>query len=840
MAMARERKSLNHPKEGTMSMRKLTTLLAVFTLAAPLMFYGCEGDDGAAGPAGKDGTSGQDASAPIAPESCVVCHGTSGAQHQASYDQLYQDNVINVSGLGVAYTAPNVYTTTFTMTKKDSSGDPQPFNCENVQNLNAYIVSYTDNNTFEMPDATIPPDGAADRLTLKPSADIISPWTYRGSTTIVGNGTTGLCTVTGTYTDNVADFTGNNGLVVVYGFDEQVGSIPSPSRVKQVKFPYAAFLTLGTVDYASAANVEGCEKCHTVPFLKHGNIYGRVNGDPATDMYTCKACHLDNGAGGHFIWQLLVDDTERAAELWAQAPGNVESLMDNTEKAKYAYKTRLMNDVHMSHAMEFEYPQSMATCNTCHGGKLDKILTDNNFTLETCKSCHAVTGSAASEKPQPALADILPATHFTSGVVTRVNCYTCHTPASGLSQFTDFHTGYDKKIYGTDNGVKYSSAIVVTIDNASFVDNTGKLTFQFSATGTLGGLSATAIKPTVLVGLYGWDTKDYLFGPHERSIDTKRDLEYKVGQETHPRFTFDNTAPAGTWKVTADLSNWADNIAAGNVKRVEIAVMPWLEDPALPKTFTSTGSPTGDNVVALNAPSRTFVLGSQTLQPPVADDKNIVKVTAGCNNCHDALAVNFHTPDRGGNIIVCRLCHITKAGGSHLEMQSRSIDSYAHAIHSFQAFDIGGLDSNGDPAGVNFADPVESMFYDLKIESHFPTFDLTNCQSCHNAGKFNVPDQAKSLPGLFSASDDPLDGKIRAIQGVPMYIAGPASRACGACHRAEWIKEDDAVALASFNQHTRTNGYLVETTSANAVNDLYKVFDEIMANFTTTEFLLTP
>jgi OmcA/MtrC family decaheme c-type cytochrome len=693
------------------------------------------------------------------------------------------------------------------MTKKDSSGDPQPFNCENVQNLNAYIVSYTDNNTFEMPDATIPPDGAADRLTLKPSADITSPWTYRGSTTIVGNGTTGLCTVTGTYTDNVADFTGDNGLVVVYGFDEQVGSIPSPSRVKQVKYPYAAFLTLGTVDYASAANVEGCEKCHTVPFLKHGNIYGRVNGDPATDMYTCKACHLDNGEGGHVFWQELVDDPEMAAR---EHNGTLTAEDNTVRSTKYAYKTRLMNDVHMSHAMEFEYPQSMATCNTCHGGKLDKILTDNNFVVETCKSCHAVTGSAASEKPQPALADIVPHT-----LVGRDNCKGCHG-AAGNTPFNQIHTGYDKKIYGTDNGVKYSSAIVVTIDNASFVDNTSQLTFQLSATGTLGGLSATAIKPTVMVGLYGWDTKDFLFGPHERSIDGNRDLEYAVGA-THPRFTFDNTVPAGTWKVTADLSNWADNIAAGNVTRVEIAVMPELRN--------------ADNViVALDAPSRTFVLGSQTLQPPVADDANIVKVTAGCNNCHDALATTFHSANRGGNIIVCRLCHITKAGGSHLEMQSRSIDSYAHAIHSFQAFDIG---------DVNFADPVESMFYDLKIESHFPTFDLTNCQSCHNADKFNVPDQAKSLPGLFSATDS-LTGKTRAINDVPMYIAGPASRACGACHRAEMIKEDDAVALASFNQHTRTNGYLIETNSDDDVDDLYMVIDKIMANFTTTEFLVTP
>jgi len=68
----------------------------------------------------------------------------------------------------------------------------------------------------------------------------------------------------------------------------------------------------------------------------------------------------------------------------------------------------------------------------------------------------------------------------------------------------------------------------------------------------------------------------------------------------------------------------------------------------------------------------------------------------------------------GGNIVVCRLCHNTRSGSSHLEMASRSIDSYAHAVHSFQAFDIGDVD---------FDNTVESMFYDLKVESTFPRSD---------------------------------------------------------------------------------------------------------------------
>jgi cytochrome c553 len=166
------------------------------------------------------------------------------------------------------------------------------------------------------------------------------------------------------------------------------------------------------------------------------------------------------------------------------------------------------------------------------------------------------------------------------------------------------------------------------------------------------------------------------------------------------------------------------------------------------------------------------------------------------------------------------MCHITKSGGSHLEMQSRSIDSYIHAIHSGQAFDIG---------DVNFADPVQAMHYDHHIEFPYPTHGITNCESCHNPGTYEVPDQSKSLPGLLSASDS-LDGWDRDIGEVPAYITGPASRACGSCHRAELINEDAASELVSLNQHMKNGGYLIEGGD-DYTSVLGEVIDYIMALF---------
>jgi len=612
------------------------------------------------------------------------------------------------------------------------------------------------------------------------------------------------------------DVRGVNGLIVVFGRDETVRRIPG-TRVDQNRYPFAALLKTGSgVDYVSAANVSGCEKCHTVPYLKHSYIYGQVNHDPATDFYTCKACHLDNGPGGHFEWQLLVDDPAFAADYLAH-----ETPLTPEQEAQYAYNTTLMNDVHMSHSMEFPYPQSMSNCATCHEGKLDTILSDANFNIKTCKSCHPMTGAVApaAEGETPAydttklaLKTILPPAIHGSMDLNTTDCLGCHGKGKPAKAFNQIHTGYNKPIYTAD-GLKYSEAITVTVDSASF--DGSMLNFKFSAVKNpaLEGIDVTTITPTVLVGLYGWDTKDYIIGPHERlsddngdgKIDSKdqRALEYVVGAE-HPRFKT-VAAEGGKWEVTADLSSWADLIADGTAKRVEIGVMPELVN-------------TDGVQLALNAPSRTFDLASNDF----ANDfyNPIVKVADGCNKCHDALATTFHTPDRGGNIVICRMCHNTKSGASHLELQSRSIDSYIHAIHSFQGFDIG---------DVNFADPVQALHYEEHITFPFPTHANTNCVACHVAGTNNVPDQSKSLPGILSATDV-LTGKERNIGDIPSYVTGPATRACGGCHRAVLINEDKASDLLVFNQHTKQGGYLVEA-GEDAISTLMNIINEIMALF---------
>jgi len=701
--------------------------------------------------------------AKVGPESCVVCHADAGTEHQAVYDSYSDASTLLLTIVDVV-SVPNATdatkwdaTMTFTVTK-----DGMPF--ASADNLPALAQKRF---------YTVRWDGSM----------FVDSQSFSN---IKATATVGTFTATATKMAYQAEATN----AVAYGY-VGAGLLDTEGAAMYADVSNAGKV-FGTVGYTSAATVSGCEKCHGAPYMKHGYRAAAVTGLP--DFVACKACHFDNKTGGHEDWQILLDNPLRYAEIHNGSAKTAE------EKAKYAYTANVMNDTHMSHAMEFPYPQSMANCATCHEGKLNLILTDANFNITTCKSCHVLDGSEDYETAGRALSTLwadAPIEHNEA-----MTCNSCHKAVGGSAPvFSAIHSGYDKKIYADAVGTKYASLFTTAITEATLTDAmlTVKFTVTEAAASTVAANPADVV-PTLMVGLYGWDTKDYLVAPHDRDSSNNRLLEFKVdGTTVNPRF--ETVAAAnGAWEIKVDLSMWQDLLDDGSVRRAEIAVMPAL-------TIDGT-------IVALNAPSRTFDLVAKSFDDAYFAD--IVDVTGGCNDCHDALATTFHSADRGGSIRVCRLCHVTKSGGSHLEMQSRSIDSYVHAIHSFQAF---------DPGDIDFTDPVEKTRYELHVEHTYPNFTIKNCKSCHKAGAFEVPDQTKSLPGKLSKSDTL--NVDRNIGSVPAYVTGPASRACGGCHRAHLINEDKASALAAFNQHTKMNGYLV----VDGTDVLDIVFETIMGMF---------
>jgi len=774
------------------------------------------------------------------PEQCVLCHtgsdpvARSGSMHQTSYNELYQDKVVEVvtGSMGIAVTtttaADDTTLLTFQLTKKDASGTPQKFDCTKLNTSESGTSDFTIGSYWAQYDVAT--KRFPDDLSLAPTtAAQVAYWlaTHTSGTPPTQNGErtydsgTGVCTMKKTYTSS-ADLArlqlikaGTDAIVQLYGVDE-ILTTNAALHMSNGKYPFAGVLKIGATDYSSLANVSGCENCHTQPFLKHAYIYGKVtdNAGNPTEFYTCKGCHYDTRTGGHLDWQILKDDPAREAAIRGG------SAITAAEKTKYAYKARLMNDVHMSHNMEFAYPQEMFNCVTCHEGKLSSVLATSNFTAETCISCHSLTdpdNETSGAARGAGLVTMMSAftvhntylADTTYATLRATNCQVCHDGSVGPT-FTTLHKGgYDPKIYATD-GTRYSTTFLASVDSASISGNTLSITFSattLDGTGTLtvgtSTMLADSIVPTVIIGLYGYNTKDFIVAAHGTDANGKRNLEYvwdgTASNNPTARFTQVSKATAAgvtTWQLTADLSNWASMISAGTVKRAEIAVLPSLKNA-------------DGVVVGLDAPSKTFNFSKNAFENYFSDIVQVAATTrtdgrkTGCNTCHDQLATTFHSGIRGGNIRVCRTCHEVSNAGSHLELQSRSIDSYVHAIHSFQAF---------DPGDINFNDPVAAMEYTDHTEMIFPRFDIQDCESCHKAGMYDVPNQAKSMPGVLSGTDSNATW-TRSMGSYPPSVTGPAVRACGGCHRTHKINEDDAAGMVVLMQHWKSFGYVVEAST---------------------------
>jgi OmcA/MtrC family decaheme c-type cytochrome len=806
------------------------SILVVSALAFSM--GGCSGDDGKDGADGRDGIDGQDGQdAPVPSavqaaidtaqvESCGTCHGDAGAYHQAEYDKYAEDN--NPNALTMTFDDLDVVAAVgggFDLTLDFSiwkNGAPyiDPIGARpSFDSLSIYVAEY-DSATGEFYNSA---GGFAFGLSASNAASN-GDGTYTLVQNVPVNPTTfGGGAIMGRLVDGLLDTEDDN-------------YAPSDGRRVQMYADNAAasWLIGDMAAFDSPANVDACAACHGTPYRKHGNSPGMVAGAP--DFTYCRGCHNDTANGGHKEWQQEQDD----ALTWATdgLAGATQEQLD-----RWDYKRTLLNDVHMSHAMHLPYPQSMGTCNTCHEGKLAQVLDNSNFTWETCQSCHVLEGIGSwpddgtgdpeqynqAHRP-PAFAYLWQRDADLTFHDLTLDCQGCHG-AGVAREFSEYHNGFDPHIYD-DTGQRWSDLYTLSIDSVSMAGDV--MTVEFSGD--------PAIVPELLVSFYGWDTKHFIVGSHERDANVTEcagrrpgcQMEYvpeSSGGSPNPLFAEDAASAPGAWIVTLDVSLLQLTktdllptlIANGDVTKAEISLTPELN--------------LGGVDVALEAVSDTFDIASNAIVANYfAGTDEIVSIDK-CNACHDdmgVLPVHDGSGRFGDGMQVCRACHTTTFPGSHLEMQSRSIDSYVHAIHSFQPFDIGDVDP---------ADPVEVKRTEAHKKHKFPFFTALACEGCHVddfvAGevRYNVPDQFESMPGVSAASDTVAD---RSIGSIPEYVTGPASRSCGSCHRAVMINKDHAGTLASFNAHTETFG----TYAENLVDDdgsedkvLFGIIDKIMTWF---------
>ena len=386
----------------------------------------------------------------------------------------------------------------------------------------------------------------------------------------------------------------------------------------------------------------------------------------------------------------------------------------------------LINDVHISHATDFPYPQHMNSCVTCHKGKmgdaaLNDVFADAKFKPSNCITCHGVEGlkgkmAAAnynhagfiSQMDDPATRDSVSCRNCHASGDVQADTGTAGVNGGGTPFATIHNNGYDPLIYASD-GTRYAS------------DATAETPVSLASKSTEPRMTPPPhagyqVQRDRSEGQHGCE--EHQADRHHRPVRLRHQGLHRrrarfrsrrqaesgtcVRSADNPRYTDVTYAGNGSWETQVDLSLWAamlDSADPSNpalkpvIRRAEIAVLPELRDAS-------------NNVIGLNAPSKTFNFADDEFERLLPGSRQCVqdgkhgprlpmecrKDTGnkgsldGCNTCHDQLATTFHSGIRGGNIKVCRICHEVSNGGAHLEAQSRSIDSYVHAIHSFQAF----------------------------------------------------------------------------------------------------------------------------------------------------------
>jgi hypothetical protein len=491
-------------------------------------------------------------------ESCSTCHDGAGEAHQAIYD-----SVVDTSGLTLTFgTVTSAddgsggydVTVPITITK-----DGQPYvDTAGLPGLNQkrfYALEYYSQNRQYLNSCSLgtitPTDAQSGEYDVTGNCD------YPPEDPI-GDG------------DQTAD--GSH----VYGYlaDDPVvqheggtgAEIPAGSHVHLYDSVVNTGVGFGTGDvsdqdaYVSLASSEGCIKCHGEAtdegYLKHGYRAAAVDG--LADFAACKSCHYDDRGGNHEEWQYMVDQPLN----WATA------ALDRTDvRTLYAYTANIMNDTHMSHAMEFPFPMSMSNCVTCHEGKLSPGVLDNSyFQAVTCKSCHAVQGTDAwpdekyeqSHRAPPmdylfaaaGVENLLP--HTTLQDPSPADCTVCHG-AGTAPPFDAYHTGYDVRV-SDDTGQRYADTYTASIGAITLTGDSLRIEY---------GTSDPAMSAEVLVSFYGWGSKNFLVASHERdgsTLCTGRGgdpagcrYEYVSG-DTNPLFTEDPASAPGAWIVTADLA----------------------------------------------------------------------------------------------------------------------------------------------------------------------------------------------------------------------------------------------------------------------------------------------
>jgi OmcA/MtrC family decaheme c-type cytochrome len=836
-----------------MSRKKLITLLAVLTLAAPLMFYGCSGDDGSAGPAGDNGATGGPGTGVVADETCVLCHGEGKIKDVALAHRIGQTaGSMTVTIQSVEFGAPvdnNVpVTVNFTFAATDNAEiditnkidlttpatatTALPNNSDNLAYISFYLAQLRpgqNKSPDEWSGFIVNPGGTGSSLFRTALGDNVAGANFDyNQGTGIGSYTfhTSAVTVEDGYEDNLV----TRAAIQVSGvpitlftsdpyFNRESRRRPVANAWKDVVSGVGVQTAAPGAGYPvkNDVNKDACNTCHD-PLAIHGG--GR------REYQMCQMCHNAK------LEPLTV------IEGGIPLPGDNLALVNLIHKIHNSAGGDRFTGVQDIGGFALNepiaYPQAINNCTTCHQGPAAADNTYDNFMNRpsrlACGACHFKVDFATG----------VPGGHPGGVQTSDSNCSLCHPPAVILGYHAAHEgappTPNNPTLAGTLKALQYGINSV-TVDNTTatikfWIKNVTDNVFL-----NLGDKSAgdnvTKLPAGFNAGSSGTTTPSFLFAYTMTQDGVSTPADYtnggRIDSGSHA------TGYAGQPQSVSIIgrpivSN--DNVAFSEYTVTVPNAFPFgakMRAVALQGYFIQTSggiAAAGDALdnVARHTPSVQIAVNGDAVRRTVV--KSGYNATTGkpegCLECHEVF--EGHGGSRVNNAQVCVMCHNPNMTSSGRTITASPINpdivalfgsdplAYPEVTNNFKAL-IHGLHSSEAMRVNEFVDIRNRLDGVLVLgnEILFPG-DLSHCLKCHVGTTYRnvlVPNALLTTEKITTGVDSETRAQIIAARdSVPNdtdLVSSATASACGYCH-------DTPTDVSHF----RTMGGDIKSTRADA------------------------
>ncbi|MGE4498070.1 MAG: OmcA/MtrC family decaheme c-type cytochrome [Deferribacterales bacterium] len=450
-------------------------------------------------------------------------------------------------------------------------------------------------------------------------------------------------------------------------------------------------------------------------------------------------------------------------------------------------------------------------CTACHDTdeKIAAVTANTNFTYDMCMSCHKNWDSWTDTQASGTL-------DFHRGITednkdeTANLCVTCHTGGAAPT-FAQIHSGYDvlretgKDFRYVIDEIRVTDPVLGTLEIDWYIEN--------PADGTKYDLSPVAVTDPGDVMFTGvsmylaYGTKDDW---------TNQGLGTNAGQ------------PSTTNLITAGQRTAAGAGIATTTATIPAGVLAVVDN--VKGAVVIQGRPTLMTEDGTTTPNVPGIVKAFNFDGSAAEERRTVVDTEKCLACHGTLA--FHGGSRVMSVELCTVCHnpnltdkqyrdawavdvngaaLFEAGVGSASIldgkveESSDLRYMLHRIHS--------VTQNDDPyvlfRGTSGGGSGIYMFYGPTMPANFENTygigpwntnhityprDAKDCEACHNAGTYEVPDQTKAVALTIG------EGASRTTHADDVVV-GPAQASCTSCHTGEI---SDATSL---NAHASSFGY---------------------------------